>query len=80
MKDDVLWAEQYNKSNTYSDEEDDNIYDDMMTHKQIQQMFSEESDNDEFLSFESILLILVRLICRFDSRGFIGSKTGASYT
>ena len=39
---DVLWAEQYDKSD---------MYDDMMTHEQIQQMFSEESDDDEFLGF-----------------------------
>jgi len=59
-----LWAEQYDKS----DEEGDNMYDEMMTHEQIQQMFSEESDDDEFLGFESILLLLVHLICRFNSR------------
>ena len=41
----------------------------MMTHEQ---MFSEESDDDEFFGFESILLILVRLICGFDSREYIG--------
>ena len=53
----------------------------MMTHKQIQQMFSEESDDDEFLGFESILLILLHLICGFDSRGgLLVLETGASYT
>jgi len=46
----------------------------MMTHEQIQQMFSEESDDDEFLGFESILLILVHLICGFNSRGAYWSK------
>ena len=47
----------------------------MMIHEQIQQMFNEDSDDDdEFFGFESILLILVHLICGFDSRGFIGSK------
>ena len=61
-----MWDEQYEKSD--SDEEGDSMYDDMMTHKQIQQMFSEESD-DELFGFESILLILVHLICRLDSRG-----------
>ena len=44
-----------------SDKEGDDMYDNMMTHKQIQQMFSEES--------ELILLVLVQLIHRFDSRG-----------
>ena len=58
------------------------MYDEIMTHKHIQQMFSEESDDDddECFGFESILLILVHLIHRFNSRGFIGPKTGASYT
>ena len=51
-EDDVLWAEQYDKSDTDSDEEGDNMYDDMMTHEQIQQMFNEDSDDDEFLGFE----------------------------
>jgi len=40
----------------------------MMIHEQIQQMFSEESD-DEYLGFESILLLLVHLISGFNSRG-----------
>ena len=57
MEDDVLRAEQYDKSDTDSD-----MYDDMMTHEQIPQVFSEESDDDEFLGSESILLILVHLI------------------
>ncbi|KAK2156474.1 hypothetical protein LSH36_212g00023 [Paralvinella palmiformis] len=66
-EDDVMWAEQYDKSNTDSDEEGNDMYDDMMTHEQIQQMFSEDSDDDEFWGFESVLLILVHLICGFDS-------------
>ena len=28
------------------------IYNDMLTHEQIQQMFNEDSDDDEFLGFE----------------------------
>jgi len=44
-EDDVLWAEQYDKSDTNSEEEGDDMYDEMVTHKQIQQMFSEESDD-----------------------------------
>ena len=54
----------------------------MMTREQIQQMFSEESDDDEFFGFESILLILVHLICGFDSMegGLLVLKTGVSYT
>jgi len=77
-----LWAEKYDKSDTDSDEEGDEIYDDMMTHEQIQQMFSEESDNDECLGFESILLNLGHLIRGFDSRGrgLLVLETGASYT
>jgi len=51
MEDEVLWAEQYDKSDTDSDEEGDYMYDNMMTHERIQQMFSEDSD-DEFLGFE----------------------------
>ena len=47
----------------------------MMTHEQIQQMFNEDSDDDEFFWFLINLLILVRLIRWFDSRGFIGPKT-----
>ena len=43
-----MWAEQYDKSDTDFDEEGDNIYDDMMTHEQIQQMLSEESDDDKY--------------------------------
>ena len=41
-----MCAEHYEKSDTDSDEEGDDMYDDMMTHEQIQQMFSEESDDD----------------------------------
>ena len=51
MEDDVLWHEQHDKSDTDSDEEGDEMYDDMMTHEQIQQMFNEDSDDDEFLGF-----------------------------
>ena len=54
-KDDVLWAEQYDKSDTNSNEGD--MFDDMMTHEQIQQMLSKESDDEEFWGFISILLI-----------------------
>jgi len=61
-----LWAEQHDKSDTDSNKEGDDLYDDMMTHEQIQQMFSEESDDDEFFYFESILLILVRYIRECD--------------
>jgi len=47
-------------------------------------MFSEGSDDDAFLGFliniADNLLILVHLIWRFDSRGLIVPKTGASYT
>jgi len=49
-EDDVLLDEQHVKSD--SDEEGNEIYDDMMTHKQIQQMFIQDSDDDEFLGFE----------------------------
>jgi len=46
------------------------MYDDTMTHKQIQKMFGEESDDDdEICGFELILLILVHLIRGFNSRG-----------
>jgi len=68
MEDEVLWAEQYDKSDTDSNEEGDDVYDNMITHEQIQQMFSEGSDDDVCFGFESIL-ILVRLIHRFDSSG-----------
>ena len=44
-EDDVL----YNKSDTDYDKEGNNIYNDMMTHEEIQQMFGEESDDDESL-------------------------------
>jgi len=40
MEDDVLWAEQYDKSDN-----------ECMIHEQIKQMFSEESDDDEFWVF-----------------------------
>ena len=43
MKDDVLWAEQHDKSYTDSGEEGGDMYDEMVTHEQLQQMFSEES-------------------------------------
>jgi len=49
----------------------------MMMHEQIQQVYSEASDDDEFWGSETIVPILVRLICRFDHRIL---KTGASYT
>ena len=53
----------------------------MMTHEQMQQMFSDESDDDEYLGFEVILLTLVRLTLGFDSLGIIGPKTRwVSYT
>jgi len=45
-EDDELWGEHRNKSD--SDEEGDEMYDDMLTHEQIQQMFNEDSDGDEF--------------------------------
>ena len=47
-----MWDEQHDKSDTDSDEEGDDMYDDMMTHEQIQQMFNEESVDDEFVGFE----------------------------
>ncbi|KAK2145597.1 hypothetical protein LSH36_669g01023 [Paralvinella palmiformis] len=66
-EDEVLWDEQHDKSDTDSDEEGKNMYGDMMTYEQIQQMFNEDSDDDdEFLGFESILLISVHLIRLFD--------------
>ena len=43
MEDDVLWAKQHEKSDTHCDEEGDKI---MMTHEQIELMFSEERDDD----------------------------------
>ena len=65
MEDDVLWDEQHDKSDTDSNK-GNKMYEDMMTHEQIQQMFSEESDDDEFCGFESILLISVHLIHECD--------------
>ena len=50
-EDDVLWPEQYGKSDTDSEKQGDVMYDEMMTHEQIQQMLSEESDYDEYLGF-----------------------------
>ena len=41
-EDDVWWAEQYDKSDTKKGMTC------MMTHEQIQQIFSEASDDDEF--------------------------------
>ena len=49
MEDAILWAEQYDKFYTDCNEEGNNMYNDMMTHEKIQQMFSEESDDDIFL-------------------------------
>jgi len=49
-EDDELWDEHHNKSDT--DKETDKMYDDMLTHEQIQQMFNEDSDDDKFLGFE----------------------------
>jgi len=46
MEDDELWDEHHNKSDT--DEEGDEMYDDMLTHEQ---MFNEDSDDGEFLGF-----------------------------
>jgi len=51
MEYNVLWAEQYDKSDTDSKEEGENVYDEMVTHEQLQQMFSGESDDDEFWGF-----------------------------
>ena len=48
----------------------------MMTHEQ---MFSEESDDDEFWGFESILLISVDLIHGSTPGGLLVLKTGVSY-
>jgi len=64
-----MYCGQYDKSDTNSEEKGNDMYYEMVIHKQTQQMFSEESDDDEFWCFESMLLILVRLICGFDSRG-----------
>ena len=50
MEDDVLWAEQHNKSDPESD-----MYDDI----RINTTYDESDDDDETLGFESILLILV---------------------
>jgi len=50
MEDDILWDKQHEKFD--SDEEGNDMYDDTITHEQIQQMFNEDSDDDEFLSFE----------------------------
>ena len=59
-------------STTNPDEEGDDMYDDMMTHK--------ESDDDEFWGFKSIWLILVSLIPHFESRGgLLVLETGGSY-
>jgi len=69
-----LWVEQYDKSDTDSEEEGDDLYADMTTYEQKWQMFSEESDDEEYFGFESIFLTLVHLICGFDSRGFIYPK------
>jgi len=44
-------GEQHDNSDIDTDEEGDEMYDDMMTHEQIQQMFNEDSDDDEFLGF-----------------------------
>ena len=52
MKDDILCDEQHDKSDTDPEEEGDDMYDDIMTHEQIQQMFNEDSDDDEFAGFE----------------------------
>jgi hypothetical protein len=51
-EDDELWDEHNDKYDTDSDEEGDKMYDDMLTHEQIQQMFNEDSDDDEYLGFE----------------------------
>ena len=45
-EDDILWEEQHDKSDTDSNEEGDDMYDDMMTHEQIQKTFSENSDDN----------------------------------
>jgi len=79
MEDDVLWAEKFDKSDTDSEEESDDMYDETVTHEQ-QQIFSEESDDDEFCGFESILLILGRLILVLTPGGLLVLKPGASYT
>jgi hypothetical protein len=38
----------------------------MMTHKLIQQVFSEESDDDEFCCFESIIKLLILVCLRYN--------------
>ena len=38
-EDDVLWDEQHDKSDTDSDKEGDEMYDDMMTHEQIKHKY-----------------------------------------
>ena len=43
------WDEQHDKSD--SDEEGDDMYDDMMSYEQIQHMSDEDIDDDEFWSF-----------------------------
>ena len=67
-EDDALWAEQYDKSNTHSNEDGEDMYNDIMTHDQIQDMMN-------VFGFESILLILVHFISGVRLQGgFIGSK------
>ena len=76
-EDDVLWAEQYDKSDTDSDEKGDVMYDGIMTYEQIQQVFSEENDDDLFcVGGFSILLILVRFIASSIPGGLLVLKAG----
>jgi len=53
-EDDELWDEHHNKSDTDSVEEGDKMYDDVLTHEQIQQIFNEDSDDDKCLGVEYI--------------------------
>jgi len=53
MEDDILWAEQHDKSST--DFESDEEGDDMMTHKWIQQMFDEESNDASYVRVYIVL-------------------------
>ena len=72
MEDDVSRVEQYDKSDTGSDD----MYDDTRTDTTD----VHEENDDEFLGFELILLILVGLMRVRLQVGLLILKTDASYT
>ncbi|KAK2143665.1 hypothetical protein LSH36_823g01024 [Paralvinella palmiformis] len=77
-EDDVLLAEQYDRSDT--DEEGDDMYDETVTHEQIQRMFMKRVDDDDFFFVLNQYCCFLCLLYMGSNPGeFIGPKSSPGY-